>query len=78
MEDRERVVVAGIQYGASVALTTLQLCTDQDFHRVVPGFLDHAGQVERVELVSGFVAAAAIVFAMVDMEEILHGSGQGP
>ena len=34
MEDHEWAVVAGIQQGVGVALTTIQLRTGQDFHRV--------------------------------------------
>lgn len=76
LEDRERAVVAGNRQGAGVALASAQLRTGQDFHGVEPGFLDRARQAERVELVGGFTATAAvIVVAVVDVEGILHGSG---
>ena len=42
-----------------------------------PRFLDHAGQAEQAELFGDFTAAIAVV-AMMNMEEILHGIGQGP
>lgn len=50
----------------------------QDFRQVAPRFPDHAGQAERVELVGNFAAAAAAIVAAVDVEDILHGGGQGP
>ena len=43
-----------------------------------PGFLDHVGQAKRVELVDDFAAATTAVVATVDVEDILHGGGQGP
>ena len=43
-----------------------------------PGFPDYAGQEERAELVGDFATAAATVLAIVNMGDILHGTGQGP
>jgi hypothetical protein len=74
VEDLERAVVVGIRQGAGVALTAMQLRTGQNLRRVEPGFPDHAGQEERVEMVSDFAATVAAV----NMEDILHGGGQGP
>jgi hypothetical protein len=74
MVDREHAVVAKIQQGADVALTTLQLCTSQDFYQEAPGFPNHARQAKRAELVGGFAAAVAAV----NVEDILRDSGQGP
>jgi hypothetical protein len=45
---------------------------------VAPKFPDHAKQVERAKLVDGFAAAATAVVAIVDVEDILCGGGQGP
>jgi hypothetical protein len=56
----------------------LQLHIDQDFRQVVLGFLDHARQAERVELVVDFTAAAATIMSTVDVEDILRGDGKGP
>ena len=78
MEDYERAVVARIRQGGGVALAALQLCTSLDFHQVALGVPDHAWQVERAELVSSFAAAAATIIATVNVEDILHGGGQGP
>jgi hypothetical protein len=69
VEDLERAVVVGIRHGAGVALTAMQLHTDQDLRRVEPGFPDHAGQEEQVELVSDFAATVAAM----NMEDILYG-----
>jgi hypothetical protein len=44
---------------------------------VVPGFPDHANQVQREELVGGFTAAAATVMTTINVEDIVSG-GQGP
>ena len=75
MEDHERAVVAGAQQGASVALAALQLCTGQDFRQVAPGFPDHPRQAE---LVGDFATIEAAIVAAVNVEDILHYSGQGP
>ena len=56
----------------------MQLCTDQDFRRVEPEFLGHARLVERAELVGDFTATAATIMATMNVEDILHGGGQGP
>ena len=45
---------------------------------MVPGFPDHAGQAEWVELVSDFTTIATTIVAALDMEDILRGGGQGP
>ena len=68
-------MVAGIQQGASVALATMQLWTEVNLHRVVPGFPEDAGQEERTARVNKFAAAADAVIAAMDVEEILHGGG---
>ena len=78
MENHEHVVVAGIRQGAGVTLAALQLHTGQDFRQVAPGFLDHASQVELAEWVGNFTAASTIIVATVNLEDILHGDGQGP
>ena len=78
MEDRECMVVARVWQGVGVALAVLQLCTSQDFHQVVPRFLDHAGQAERAKLIDDFAATAVVIVAIIDVEDILHGGGQGP
>jgi hypothetical protein len=44
MEDHERMVVARIWQGVSVAFAALQLCTSQDFCQVAPGFLIMLGR----------------------------------
>ena len=71
-------MVARVQYKASVALAAMQLRTSQDFHRVVPGFPAHAGPAKRAELVGDFAFAASTIMAAVNMEDVLHGAGQGP
>jgi hypothetical protein len=78
MVDHERAVVVGVWQGASVALATLQFCTGQDFQWVAPRFSDHARQAEPAKLVGDFAVAAAAVVALVNMEDILCGGGQGP
>ena len=40
-----------------------------------PGFSDHVGQAK---LVDDFAAAVATIVAIMDVEDILRGSGQGP
>ena len=40
-----------------------------------PGFLDHAKQAE---MVGEFAAATTAIVATMDVENILHGGGQGP
>jgi len=45
---------------------------------VAPRFLDHASQEEWAELVGGFAATAAAIVAAINVEDILHGDGQGP
>jgi hypothetical protein len=44
----------------------------------ITGFLGHAGQVERTELVGDFTATTTTVMATVNVEDILRGGGQGP
>ena len=75
MEDRECVFVAGIRQGADIALVALQLRTSQDFRRVAPVFPNHANQVERAEMVGGFVATVVAVMAAVNVEDIFRGGG---
>jgi hypothetical protein len=75
MEDHERVMLARIRQEADIALAAIQLRTGQDFHQVVPRFLDHARQAK---LVGGFTAAAATIVAAVNVDDILRIDGQGP
>lgn len=56
----------------------MQLRIGRDLRWVVPGFLDHAGQVERAKLVSDFAPTVATVIVAVNVEDILNGVGQGP
>ena len=44
-----------------------------NLHRVTPRFPEHAGQEEPMAWVNDFVAATDVIFATVDVEEILHG-----
>jgi hypothetical protein len=44
----------------------------------ITGFLGHAGQVERTELVGDFTATTTTVMATVNVEDILRSGGQGP
>ena len=42
---------------------------------MAPGFPDHASQVERAEMVGGFVATVVAVMAAVNVEDIFRGGG---
>ena len=77
VEDHERAVVVGIQQGAGVALAAMQLRIGRDLRRVAPGFPNHAGQVERVELVSDFAPTADAIVGAMNVEDIINGAGQG-
>lgn len=49
-----------------------------DLHHLEPGFSDHAMLEEWEELVSDFITAAEAIVAAMNVEDILHGTGQGP
>lgn len=55
----------------------MQLRTGQDFHRVELGFSSHAQQTEQAKLVDDFATMAAAIMVIVNVEDILHGDGQG-
>ena len=57
----------GVRYGASVALTVVQLCLGHELHHLEPGFLDTDRLEDQEDLIGDFTnaaeASAVIIYA---------------
>ena len=72
------VATHGVRYGASVALTVVQLCLGHELHHLEPGFLDTDRLEDQEDMIEYFTDAVEAIAVIIHAEDVVNNVFSGP